>query len=165
MQQVFANWLHWLPASGGNSLGSTDFIDRLRHLALPVMTIVVIGFASWMRFQRASMVETLDAPFVRTARAKGLTSRAVVYGHALRNALIPTITLLGLSLPALVGGTVIVENVFSVPGMGYLAVNSAFARDYPVVIGATLLTAVMVVAGNLLADIAYALVDPRISYD
>ena len=163
---AFAVHLRWFPASGANSLGHEhDPLDRLRHLVLPVITLSVVSFAAWMRYQRAAMIEVLGAPFVRTARAKGLTERAVVLHHALRNALLPTITLLGLSLPALIGGAYFTEYVFSLPGMGFLGVNSVFARDYPVVMGITLLSAILVVAGNLASDIAYAAVDPRIRYD
>ncbi len=163
---VFAIHFRWLPASGIASLGGEhDIGDRLRHLVLPVVTLAIVSFASWMRYQRGAMLEVLSAPFVRTARAKGLTERAVIYKHALRNALIPTVTLLGLSLPGLVGGAFFVEYVFSYPGMGYLGINSIFARDYPTVMGITMLSAVLVVLGNLLADVFYALVDPRIRYD
>jgi peptide/nickel transport system permease protein len=163
---IFAVHLRWLPASGVSSLGGeNDPADRLRHLILPVCTLAIVSFASWMRYQRGAMLEVLSAPFVRTARAKGLPERTVVYGHALRNALIPTVTLLGLSLPGLVGGAFFVEYIFSYPGMGYLGINSVFARDYPTVMGITLLSAVLVVLGNLLADVTYALVDPRIQYD
>lgn len=163
---VFAVHLRWLPASGAASLGGEhDIGDRLRHLVLPVATLTIVSFASWMRYQRAAMIEVMSAPYVRTARAKGLPERLVVYRHALRNALIPTVTLLGLSLPGLVGGAYFIEYVFSLPGMGFLGINSVFSRDYPTVMGITLLSAIMVVAGNLLADIAYAAVDPRITYD
>jgi peptide/nickel transport system permease protein len=162
----FAVQLRWLPASGIASLGGeSDPVDRIRHLILPVATLTIVSFASWMRFQRGAMLEVLGAPFVRTARAKGLPERTVVFRHALRNALIPTVTLLGLSLPGLVGGAFFVEYVFSYPGMGYLGINSVFARDYPTVMGITLLSAILVVLGNLLADVAYAFVDPRIRYD
>jgi peptide/nickel transport system permease protein len=111
------------------------------------------------------MIEALAAPFVRTARAKGLPERLVVYRHALRNALIPTVTLLGLTLPGLVGGAYFIEYVFSLPGMGLLGIDSVFSRDYPTVMGITLLSAILVILGNLLADVLYAFVDPRIRYD
>jgi peptide/nickel transport system permease protein len=163
---VFAVHLRWLPASGVASLGGEhDIGDRLRHLILPVVTLALVSFASWMRYQRGAMLEVLSEPFVRTARAKGLAERIVIYRHALRNALIPTVTLLGLTLPGLVGGAFFVEYVFSYPGMGYLGINSIFARDYPTVMGITMLSAVLVVLGNLLADVFYAVVDPRIRYD
>ncbi len=163
---LFAVHLRWLPSSGIASLGQEhNPLDRLRHLVLPVCTLAIVSFASWMRYQRSSMIETLGAPFIRTARAKGLSEQIVIYRHALRNALLPIVTLLGLSLPTLVGGAYFVEYVFSLPGLGYLGINSVFSRDYPTVMGITLLSAIMVVAGNLIADIAYALVDPRIRYD
>lgn len=163
---VFAIHLRWLPTSGITSLGHEgDIGDRLRHLVLPVAALSLVSFASWMRYQRGSMIEALTAPFVRTARAKGLSERVVVYRHALRNALIPTVTLLGLTLPGLVGGAYFVEYVFSLPGMGLLGIDSVFSRDYPTVMGITLLSAVLVVLGNLLADVLYAVVDPRIRYD
>jgi len=163
---VFAIHLRWLPTSGIVSLGhDRDPIDRLRHLVLPVLALSIVSFASWMRYQRGSMIEALAAPFVRTARAKGLSERMVIYRHALRNALIPTVTLLGLTLPGLVGGAYFIEYVFSLPGMGLLGIDSVFSRDYPTVMGITLLSAILVVLGNLMADVLYAVVDPRIRYD
>ncbi len=163
---VFAVHLRWFPLSGISSLGqSHNLLDRLDHLVLPVVTLSTVSFASWMRYQRSATIEVLGAPFVRTAHAKGLTNWTVIVKHTLRNALLPTITLLGLSLPSLIGGAYFIEYVFSLPGMGYLGVTSVFARDYPTVMGITLISAVLVVAGNLLADIAYAAVDPRIRYD
>jgi len=163
---VFAVHLRWLPASGIASLGGEhDVLDRLRHLVLPVVALAIVSFASWMRYQRGAMLEVLSEPFVRTARAKGLPERVVIFHHALRNALIPTVTLLGLTLPALVGGAFFVEYIFSYPGMGYLGITSVFARDYPTVMGITMLSAVLVVLGNLLADVLYAAVDPRIRYE
>lgn len=163
---LFAVHLRWLPSSGIASLGREhDVLDRLRHLILPVVTLTIVSLASWMRYQRSAMIETLSAPFIRTARSKGLSEWAVVIHHALRNALLPVVTLLGLSLPGLVGGAYFVEYVFSLPGLGYLGVTSVFSRDYPTVMGITLLSAILVVAGNLLADLAYGLVDPRIRYD
>ena len=163
---LFAVKLGWFPSGGIATIGhENDPIDRLWHLTLPALTIVVLGFASWMRYQRAKMIDVLGQPFIRTARSKGLSERAVIYHHALRNALIPIVTLLGLSLPALIGGAYFVEYVFSVPGMGYLGLNSVFQRDYPTVMGITLISAVFVIVGNLLADIGYALVDPRVRYE
>jgi peptide/nickel transport system permease protein len=118
--------------------------------------------ASMSRFMRSSMLEVIKQDFVRTARAKGLTERVVIYKHALRNALIPIITILALQLPALFGGTLFIEQLFAWPGMGRLSVNAIFIRDYQVIMGTTMIAAVMVVASNLIADILYALVDPRI---
>ena len=162
---VFAIHLRWFPTSGIASLGGGGLVDRLRHLVLPVAALSIVSFASWMRFQRGAMIEALSAPYVRTARAKGLRESLVVSRHALRNALIPTITLLGLTLPGLVGGAYFIEYVFSLPGMGLLGIDSVFGRDYPTVMGITLLSAVLVIAGNLLADVLYAVADPRIRYD
>lgn len=163
---VFALHLHWLPAAGIASLGHEhDPIDNLRHMVLPVAALSFVSLASWIRYQRGAMLNVLSESYVRTARSKGLSERTVIYRHALRNAMLPTITLLGLSLPALVGGAYFLEYVFSLPGMGYLGINSVFSRDYPTVMGITLLSAVLVVIGNLLADIGYAVVDPRVRYE
>jgi peptide/nickel transport system permease protein len=136
----------------------------LRHLTLPVLAITLAGFVSWMRYQRSSIIEAMSSAYIRTARSKGLSETAVLFRHAFRNALLPIVTLLGLSLPSLVGGAYFVEYVFSIPGIGYLTFSSIFARDYPTLMAITMLTAVLIVAGNLLADVAYALVDPRIRY-
>ncbi|MBV9439839.1 MAG: ABC transporter permease [Candidatus Eremiobacteraeota bacterium] len=162
----FALKLGWLPSSGINSLGHEhDPIDRVRHLILPVATLAIVGFAGWMRYQRGAMLEVLNQPYIRTARAKGVPEGNILYRHALRNALIPIVTLLGLSLPALVGGAFFIEFIFSVPGMGYLGINSVFQRDYPTVMGTTMISAAVVILGNLLADVGYALVDPRVRYE
>jgi peptide/nickel transport system permease protein len=163
---VFAVDLRWFPSSGMASLGhERDVLDRLRHLVLPVVALTLVSFVSWMRYQRSSIVDVMGAPYIRTARSKGLSERQVLLRHALRNALLPVVTLLGLSLPALVGGAYFVEYIFSIPGIGYLTFSSIFSRDYPTLMAITMLTAVLIVAGNLLADIAYALIDPRIRYD
>ena len=129
---------------------------------LPIVTLTVTSIAAFSRYMRSSMMEQLTQDYVRTARAKGASNRRVLYGHALRNALIPLITLLGLSLPAIVSGALIVENVFNYPGMGLLTVQSAFNVDIPVVLGTTLVITVATVLGSLLADIFYAVADPRI---
>jgi peptide/nickel transport system permease protein len=165
--EIFAVQLRWLPASGLTTLGAggLDFVDRVRHLILPVTTLTFVSLASWIRYQRAAMLEVLGEDYIRTAAAKGLSRRSVVYKHAFRNALLPVITLLGLYLPALLTGAYFVEIVFSIPGMGYLGLNAIFERDYPTVMAITLFSAGLVVAGNLLADIAYAAADPRIRYD
>jgi peptide/nickel transport system permease protein len=163
---LFAVHLHWLPSSGIASVGQEgNPFDRLRHLVLPVVTLTIISLASWIRYQRGAMLNVLGELYVRTARSKGLSERAVILNHALRNALLPTITLFGLTLPGLFGGAFFIEYVFSIPGMGYLGINAVFQRDYPTVMALTMLTAVLVVAGNLLADVAYGIVDPRIRYD
>jgi peptide/nickel transport system permease protein len=148
-----------------SSLGREDDpIDRLWHLVLPVVAISLVSFVSWMRFQRSSIIDAMSSGYIRTARSKGLSERDVLVRHAFRNALLPIVTLLGLSLPTLVGGAYFVEYVFSIPGVGYLTFTSIFARDYPTLMAITMLTAVLIVLGNLLADVAYAMVDPRIKY-
>jgi peptide/nickel transport system permease protein len=162
---LFAVQMRWFPSSGLSSLGREgDLGDRLWHLVLPVVSIALVSFVSWMRFQRSSIIEAMSSGYIRTARSKGLSERDVLVKHAFRNALLPIVTLLGLSLPTLVGGAYFVEYVFSIPGIGYLTFTSIFARDYPTLMAITMLTAVLIVVGNLIADVAYAVVDPRIRY-
>lgn len=151
------------PAGGMFTLGEDFSIaDRLRHMALPMVVLVTANLAALVRYTRSGMISVLNEDYVRTARAKGLTNRRVIFGHALRNALIPVITVIGISIPNAVSGAAITETVFSWPGMGRLAVNAANTRDYPVVLGATLTVAVVVVVSNLVTDLIYAYVDPRI---
>lgn len=153
------------PLFGMQSLGKTsDFGDLLWHLALPVTSLAIQQVAGWARYMRSSMLEVLHQDYVRTAKAKGLPARAVLGKHALRNALIPIITLLGLSIPALLAGAAITETIFSYPGLGSMFVQSVGTRDYPVVLALTMVGAVTVILGNLLADVLYAVVDPRIKY-
>lgn len=141
-----------------------DFMDRLTHLVLPASVLAVGLIANKSRYMRSSMLEVIKQDYVRTARAKGVSENKVIYKHALRNALLPIITILGFQLPALFGGALFVENIFAWPGMGRLTVNAIFIRDYQVIMGTTMFAGVMVVIGNLLADILYAVVDPRIQY-
>ncbi|HEX6547336.1 MAG TPA: ABC transporter permease [Candidatus Dormibacteraeota bacterium] len=161
--------LHWgapiLPTSGAASaFGGGDVLDRFSHLILPA-SVLAFGYLSiWSRFSRSSMLEVLSQDYVRTARAKGMGERRVVYVHALRNAVMPLVTLVGLELPGLVSGGVIVEVVFGWPGIGRFLYERALAYDYTTVMGLTTFAAVLVVAGNLLADVVYALLDPRIRY-
>jgi peptide/nickel transport system permease protein len=165
---VFTYWGRALPAFGAAGLdadalsGWGRFADRLRHLALPLATLTLIGVGGTARFVRGAMRDVLTQPFVRAARAKGLSPLQVTRRHVARNALIPVITLLGLSLPALFSGAVFVEAVFAWPGVGRRLVEAVQARDYPVVMGATVVSAVLVVVGNFLADIATAWIDPRV---
>lgn len=137
-------------------------VDVLRHLVLPALTLALLGTASIARYQRAAVLEVLPLDFVRTARAKGLSERLVLWRHALRNALVPTIVLAGLSLPTLFGGAVFVEQVFGWPGMGRLAAGAFSSRDYQLVLGATILGTVFVVVGSVAADLLHAAVDPRV---
>jgi len=165
---VFTYWGRALPAFGAAGLdadaltGWSRFADRMRHLALPLATLTLIGIGGTARFVRGAMRDVLSQPFVRAARAKGLSPFQVIRRHVARNALIPVITLLGLSLPALFSGTVFVEWVFAWPGVGRRLVEAVQARDYPVVMGATVVSAGLVVAGNLLADVAAMWIDPRV---
>ena len=155
--------LGWFPLFGLNSFGSEgDPLDMAWHLVLPVMSLSVQSIAGWSRYVRASMLEVLHQDFVRTAKAKGLPGRRVTYRHALRNALIPVITLLGLTLPTLLGGAAITEAIFSYPGVGQMGVQAVANRDYPVVLSFVMIGGIGVVIGNLLADVAYAVADPRI---
>ncbi|MGH7662417.1 MAG: ABC transporter permease [Vulcanimicrobiaceae bacterium] len=163
---AFAVQLRWFPSSGANSIGGeNNAVDRLYHLVLPVATLTIVSLAAWIRYQRGAMLNVLGELYLRTARAKGLAEGKVIFRHALRNALLPTITLLGLSLPGLFSGAYFIEYVFSIPGMGFLGINAVFQRDYPTVMALTMLTAVLVILGNLAADVAYGLADPRIRYD
>jgi len=165
---VFTYRLRILPAFGAAGLDA-DFLspaaqvaDRLRHLTLPLVTLTLIGIGGTARFVRAAMREVRDAPFLIVARAKGIGPRRVVIRHQLRNALVPIVTLLGLSFPALFSGTVFVEAIFAWPGVGQLMVQGVQARDYPMVMAAATVSAVLVVAGNLLADVLSGVVDPRV---
>jgi peptide/nickel transport system permease protein len=165
---LFGEKLGWLPISGLHSLGyesmSTlgQLADLAAHLILPVGISAVTGLAGMSRYMRSSMLEVLRQDYVQTARAKGLTERVVLMRHATRNALLPVVTLLGLSIPGLIGGAVIGETIFAIPGMGRLFFTSVLARDYPVVMGITLIGALLTLLGNLIADLLYVAVDPRL---
>jgi peptide/nickel transport system permease protein len=165
---LFGVELGWFPISGIQSIeiAEMSFLERLvdiaRHLVLPVCVATVGGLAGLSRYARSSMLEVLRQDYIRTARAKGLPERVVIFRHGLRNALLPVITILGLSVPGLIGGSVIFETIFAIPGMGQLYYSSAMARDYPTVMGMLVIIAFLTLLGNLLADIAYAMVDPRI---
>ena len=159
----FAAWgLPHLPAGGAYDLDDGDLTDRIEHLVLPVIVTASLYVSIWSRYTRTSVIEALTNDYVRTARAKGMSGRRVLFVHAVRNGLLPLVTLIGLHLPALVSGTVVVEVIFNWPGMGRLAYTHALQYDYTTVLGITTLAAIMVVLGNLLADIAYAFLDPRI---
>lgn len=160
-----------LPATGMTSVGyeflpaGAKVLDRIQHLILPVIALGIGNAAGVARYMRGSMLEVINQDYIRTARAKGLSERTVIFKHALRNALIPIITLLGLYLPILLSGSVLVETIFGWPGMGRLIVDAIFQRDYPLVMATSFVAAAMVVFGNLLADVLYAVVDPRIRND
>jgi ABC-type dipeptide/oligopeptide/nickel transport system permease component len=161
---VFAVTLRWLPSQGMLTVGKDvwDLPDRLRHILLPAFVLSLTGIANYSRILRTETLDVLSQDFVRTAHAKGLHERTVVFVHALRNALIPVVTALGGILAALVGGALVVEQVFSWPGVGQFTFQAAIAKDYPIVQAATMFVSVLLVASYLLRDIAYAIVDPRI---
>ncbi|BBH20032.1 peptide ABC transporter permease [Paenibacillus baekrokdamisoli] len=163
LQEYFALKLNILPLSDMYTMGKEgNLIDLFLHLILPV-SVLTLGFlASYSKYARSSMLEVLNQDYIRTARAKGLRERKVIFRHALRNALIPIITILGLDLPILVSGAVLTESVFNWPGMGRLFVVMAVAREYSVLMSITLIVSLIVVIGNLIADILYAIVDPRV---
>lgn len=160
---VFSIQLKWLPAGGMATLGE-DFslVDRIKHLIMPTIVLATANLAELTRYTRSGMISVLSEDYIRTARAKGLPNTVIVVRHALRNALIPVVTVIGVLLPRAVGGAAITETVFSWPGMGRLAVEAASTRDYPVVLGATLTVAIVVVISSLVTDLVYGYLDPRI---
>lgn len=166
---IFAYWWPILPAGDIVNPVLHDymsawnaFVDRLQHLVLPALSLTLLTMAGVSRYQRAAMLEVLPSDFIRTARAKGLPERQIIWRHALRTALTPMVTMLGLMLPALLGGALFVEKVFSWPGMGMLAANAISARDYDVVTATVVVGSVMVVVGNIVADLLHLVIDPRI---
>jgi peptide/nickel transport system permease protein len=165
---LFGVKLGWLPISGlvsleYDSLGLAGKIwDRTSHLLLPVFVSAFGGLAGFSRYMRSNMLEVIRQDYIATARAKGLPERKVVFRHAMRNALLPFITILGLSVPGLLGGSVIFESIFAIPGLGQLFYQSVMSRDYPLIMGALVIGAFLTLIGNLLADVGYALADPRI---
>lgn len=157
--------LGWFPTGGTHTLNAPFSIwDRIHHLILPALVLATADMAGLTRYTRTSMLEVIRQDYMRTARAKGFRETKVIYKHGLRNGLIPVITIFGLMLPTFIGGSVIVEQVFAWPGIGKLFFDSAFQRDYPVIMALTVISAVFVVIGNLIADILYAVFDPRIEY-
>ncbi|MGD0810570.1 MAG: ABC transporter permease [Acidimicrobiales bacterium] len=162
--EIFAITLHVLPpfAPQGNNVG--QILSDWRGLVLPVTTLALVSIASYSRYMRSSMIDSLAQDYIRTAKAKGVSQRAILLRHALRNSLIPMATLIGLSIPALLSGAIITEQVFNYPGVGLLFIQSASSEDFPVLLGLTLVAAVGVIVGNLVADIGYAVLDPRIRY-
>lgn len=163
LQQIFSLQLNWLPLSDMNAMDKQgNFIDLIYHLILPCTVLILANLAAYSKYSRSSMLEVLEQDYIRTARAKGVPERKVIFRHALRNALIPIITVLGMELPTLVVGATLTESVFNWPGMGRLFVDMARAREYSVLMAIALVTAVVVVLGNLIADILYKLVDPRV---
>ncbi|WP_173089081.1 ABC transporter permease [Devosia sp. 1635] len=161
---LFAVVLRWLPAGGMFTPGSNSVGDLVLHLVLPVITLSTAVMAELVRYTRSAMISVLRQDYVRTARAKGASEHVVITKHAFRTAMIPVVTLLGMLIPRLVGGAAVTESVFSWPGMGRLAVSAAFNQDYPTIMGITLVISVVVVVSNLVVDLLYAKLDPRVSY-
>ncbi len=166
---LFGVKLGWLPISGLHSIIGYQHMgfwqklwDWTKHLILPVFVSAIGGLAGLSRYTRSSMLEVLRQDYITTARAKGLPERHVIYKHALRNALLPLITILGLSIPTLIGGSVIFESIFAIPGIGQLMWTSVMSRDYPVLMGNLVIVSILTLLGNLIADVCYALADPRI---
>ena len=168
LMMLFGVYLDWLPISGLTSLGFHQFTfwqkiqDLVAHITLPVLVAAFGGLAGMSRYMRGNMLEVIRQDYITTARAKGLPERVIIFKHALRNALLPVITMLGLAVPGLIGGSVIFETIFAIPGMGQLFFGAVMARDYPLVMGELVIGAFLTLLGNLLADVGYALVDPRI---
>jgi peptide/nickel transport system permease protein len=165
---LFGVYMGILPISGIQSIDTTGMsalervLDVVKHLVLPVGVSAFGGIAGMSRYSRSSMLEVIRQDYIRTARAKGLPESKVILGHAFKNALMPIVTILGLSVPVLIGGSVIFESIFAIPGMGQLFYSSTMSRDYPTIMGILVIGAVLTLLGNLIADISYALVDPRI---
>jgi peptide/nickel transport system permease protein len=162
---IFGLKLGWLPVAGMHTIGGKHtFGDLIHHLAMPAVVLGLANAAPLIRYVRSSMLEVIHQPYISVARAKGLSERTVIYGHAARNALIPVITVIALALPGLLGGTVIIETIFAWPGMGQLAISAVRGRDFPMIMALNLLIALLILLCNLLADLLYGIVDPRITY-
>ncbi len=164
-------WLNWFPVYGISSLGAEEWpwyrwlADRAWHFVLPVTCLTYGGLAGLSRYARAGMIETIRQDYVRTARAYGFSEKIVVFKYAMRNSLIPIVTLLGSLLPSLIGGSVIIESIFSIPGMGRLGFEAVLSRDYPLIMGIFTMSALLTLLGLIVSDILYAIVDPRISFE
>jgi len=165
--ELFAITLGWLPAGGisNPTIAHQTFWQYASHLILPCGTLMVGSVAGYSRYMRSSVLDSLHQDYIRTARAKGLAELGVVFKHALRNSLLPMITLFGLTLPALFGGALFIEEIFNYPGMGILFWNAALTRDYPVMLGIVMLLGIVTILGNLVADLVYGIADPRIQYN
>ena len=163
---LFSVKLNWLPMSGMyTNTANRSFWDLIKHLLMPAVCLAIQQIGTFMRQMRSNMLEVLGEDYIRTARAKGLSEHRVIYVHALRNALSPMVTLFGTSIPFLVGGAVVTEQVFTWPGIGTLMIDSITARDYPVIIGISVVVAVTVLIGNLIVDLLYGVLDPKIRYN
>jgi peptide/nickel transport system permease protein len=164
LQLIFSVNLGWLPVAGTVTVGATSLWDHIKHLILPSIVLSLHSIAGWSRYMRSSMLGVIRSDYIRTAHAKGLQERIVIFRHALKNALIPVVTIMALDLAGLFSGAVITETIFAWPGIGRLFIQSMSARDYPVLMGILMMGSFMVVFFNLLADLVYGWLDPRISY-
>jgi peptide/nickel transport system permease protein len=164
LQLVFSVQLGWLPTSGRETVGDASVIDQLKHLILPAFVLSLRHIAVWSRYMRSSLLDVVRADYIRTARAKGLRERLVLSRHAVKNALIPVVSIMALDLAGLFSGAVILETIFAWPGIGRLFVQAMFARDYPLLMGILMMGSFLVVFFNLVADVVYGWLDPRISY-
>ena len=164
LQLLFSITLGWLPSAGYQTVGGGSVADKLAHIAMPVTVLSLATVASWSRYIRSGLVDVLDQDFIRTAYAKGQSEWGVILGHALRNAMLPAVTVIALDLASVISGAVITETVFAWPGIGRLFIESMNGRDYPVLMGLMMLGSSAVIAANVLADFTYALLDPRIRY-
>jgi peptide/nickel transport system permease protein len=163
----FKEWgLPSFPAGGSYDLrDGGGLFDRIKHLILPAFALAFVQMAAWTRYIRSQMLEVLNQDYMRTANAKGLRERVVIFRHGLRNAILPLVTLLGIAIPDLFAGSLIIENIFTYPGIGQLAFNAAINKDYPLIMGITMVAGTLVILGNLIADVVYSLLDPRIRLD
>jgi peptide/nickel transport system permease protein len=164
LQLVFSVQLGWLPTSGRETVGDASVPDQLKHLILPAFVLSLRHIAVWSRYMRSSLLDVVRADYIRTARAKGLRERLVLSRHAVKNALIPVVSIMALDLAGLFSGAVILETIFAWPGIGRLFVQAMFARDYPLLMGILMMGSFLVVFFNLVADVVYGWLDPRISY-
>lgn len=163
---LFSTGLGWLPSSGMKTLGGAGGLaDTIRHMIMPVIVMSASVTGSNVRYIRSGMLEILQQPYLRTAESKGIGRPKVIYRHAVRNALLPIITLIGLQLPMLLGGSVVIEQIFSWPGLGLMTMSAILSRDFPVIMGVSLLAAIAVLLANIITDILYAIADPTIRYD
>ncbi len=169
LQDIFAVQLRWLPVSGTSTSGMTfdafnTFLDGFLHIILPMLTLSILFIAGWSRYMRSSMIDVVKQDYIRTARAKGVNTTSILLGHALRNAIIPLITVVAIDFGSVAGGAVLTEGIFAWPGMGSLFLASLDSRDFPVLLAILVLSAILVISFNLIADVLYAVMDPRIRY-
>ena len=165
LQIIFGVQLHWLPTAGRESVGEDfNLADRIRHIILPATVLTFVTMAGWTRYMRAELLNVINADYIRTARAKGLSEMTVVFRHAVRNALIPVVTLMALTIPGLIAGAIVTETVFAWPGMGRLFYQSVTSSDFPVILMNLMMTSFLVLLFNIIRDVVYAYLDPRIRF-